>query len=351
MLLNKDFKSMYKTPKERRPRWPMMKNLSVFCLAFLLFSEFGHAAPPLTDREDVGKFIRKMTSEHGFDREQLTSVFQKISLKDSIIRAITRPAESKPWHAYRKIFITNNRINQGVDFWHSNAEILAEVEKQYGVPAEIVVAIIGVETGYGRNTGSYRVADALSTLAFEYPKRSSFFSRELEHFLVLCREEKIDPLIPVGSYAGAMGIPQFMPSSYRSYAVDQDQDGRRDIWKNNRDAIGSVSNYFKKHRWIPSTPIAFPARPEGEEFRELLSSGLKPDTTISQIKDAGIKIPTEIESDQQAKVLELESSQGLVYWITLTNFYVITRYNHSALYAMAVYQLSQEIVNRRNDKT
>ncbi len=343
---------MYKTPKERLPRWPMIQNLSVFWLALLLLcSGFGHAAPPLTDREDVGKFIRKMTKEHGFDRQQLTSVFQKIRLKDSIIRAITRPAESKPWHTYRKIFITNNRINRGVDFWHSNAAILAEVEKQYGVPAEIIVAIIGVETGYGRNTGSYRVADALSTLAFEYPKRSSFFSRELEHFLVLCREENIDPLIPVGSYAGAMGIPQFMPSSYRSYAVDQNQDGRRDIWKSNHDAIGSVSNYFKKHRWIPSAPIVFPARPEGDEFRKLLSSGLKPDTTIGQIRDAGIKVPAEIQPDQQAKVLELESSQGPAYWVTLTNFYVITRYNHSPLYAMAVYQLSQEIVNKRDNKT
>jgi membrane-bound lytic murein transglycosylase B len=318
-----------------------------FILVTLFLSGCGYAAPPLAEREDIKGFIDKMVAVHEFKREELVRMFNQVNLKDGIIRAITRPAEAKPWYLYRQLFITDRQIDDGVEFWSSNAPSLTEAEQQYGVPAEIIVAILGVETGYGTNKGSYRVIDALSTLAFDYPKRSEFFLKELKHFLILCREESMDPLQPVGSYAGAMGIPQFMPSSYRNYAKDQDHDGRRDIWKNNRDAIASVANYFNQHGWIKGGSVTFRAVIEGNEFQKLISSGLETNTDLRTMQASGIKIPAGIDLDQQARLLQLENEYGPSFWVTLANFYVITRYNHSALYAMAVYQLSREILYKK----
>lgn len=335
-------------PNSIPKRYSMIKNTPVYCLVFaLLFSGCGYASPSLTQREDVKAFIDRMVGDHGFKQKDLTELFETVRLKDGIIRAMTRPAESKPWHVYRKIFITDRQIDGGVEFWRNNAVALADAEKQYGVPPEIIVAILGVETRYGNNAGSYRVIDALSTLAFDYPKRSPFFTSELEQFLILCREENIDPLSPIGSYAGAMGIPQFMPSSYRNFAKDQDNDGQRDIWQNNQDAIASVANYFTEHGWIRDGIVTFPAIIQGTEFTKLLSKGLKPDTTVRAIKSSGINVPPNIDTSQEAKLLKLDHEHGPSYWVTLPNFYVITRYNHSALYAMAVYQLSREILHRK----
>ncbi len=326
----------------------MSKSFVIYwILLSTLLSGCGYASPSLAERDDIKGFIDKMVAAHDFNREDLIRLFKKVSIKDAIIRAMTRPAESKPWYIYRTLFVTDRQIDGGVEFWLSNASSLAEAEQQHGVPAEIIVAILGVETGYGENAGSYRVIDALSTLAFDYPKRSAFFTKELKHFLILCREESIDPLQPVGSYAGAMGIPQFMPSSYRNYAQDQDNDGRRDIWKSNRDAIASVANYFNRHGWIKDGQVTFRAVIEGTEFQKLISTGLKSNTDLRTIHAAGVRIPAGIDLDQQAQLLQLENEYGPSYWVTLANFYVITRYNHSALYAMAVYQLSREILYKK----
>ncbi|MGH8551087.1 MAG: lytic murein transglycosylase B [Methylococcales bacterium] len=329
----------------------MTKNLAVYWVIFsMLLSGCGYASSSLTHREDVKAFIDKMAGQHGFSRENLVELFKNVRIKDAIIRAMSRPAESKPWHVYRSLFISERQIDAGLEFWLSNVASLAEAERQTGVPAEIIVAILGVETRYGDNAGSYRVIDALATLAFDYPKRGVFFAGELEQFLILCREEQIDPLQPVGSYAGAMGIPQFMPSSFRTFAKDQDHDGRRDIWNNNRDAIASVANYFSEHGWIKGGPVTFPAIIQGDGFRSFLSTGLKPNTSLSLMQAAGINIPAGIDLNQDARLLQLDNEYGPSYWVTLANFYVITRYNHSALYAMAVYQLSREILYRKETR-
>ena len=297
--------------------------------------------------EILQEFIEKMASQHHFDKKKLNALFQSVELKPAIIKAMTRPAEAMPWFKYRKIFMTDARIKAGIDFWQNNEATLAQTEQQTGVPAAIVVAIIGVETFYGKNTGSYRVIDALSTLGFDYPKRSPFFLSELEHFLLLCRDENIDPLSPTGSYAGAMGMPQFMPSSYRAYAADFDGDQRSDIWHNPNDVIASVANYFVKHHWQPGQDIAFQVNANGENYKSALGGGLNPDLTLDELHALNIALPEHLSHDQKAKLLDFEQEQGHDLWLALDNFYVITRYNHSPLYAMAVYQLSQAIADKK----
>ncbi|MGR9116760.1 MAG: lytic murein transglycosylase B [Gammaproteobacteria bacterium] len=301
-----------------------------------------------TDHSEVlQEFIEKMADRHHFDKTELNSLFQSVEFKPAIIKAMTRPAEAMPWYKYRKIFMTDARIEAGADFWVDNETTLAEVERQTGVPASIIVAIIGVETFYGKNTGSYRVIDALSTLGFDYPKRSPFFLSELEHFLLLCRDENIDPLEPTGSYAGAMGMPQFMPSSYRTYAADFDGDLRRDIWQNPDDVVASVANYFVKHHWQQGQDVAFEVRAHGEHYKSALGGDLKPVLTIAELQSMQVEAPEPLNPDQKAKLLAFEQEQGSSLWLALDNFYVITRYNHSPLYAMAVYQLSQAIADKK----
>ncbi len=290
--------------------------------------------------------IDQLVAEEGFEREALVAVFGDASRQDSIIEAMNRPAEkTKAWYEYRRIFINDKRIEGGVAFHREHAETLARAEAETGVPAEIIVAIIGVETYYGRISGSYRVIDALTTLAFDYPRRSEFFTKELKHFLILTRDQGMDPLEPVGSYAGAMGYGQFMPSSYRSYAVDFDGDDKADIWTNPVDAIGSVANYFKAHGWTPGGPVTEQASPPAQVPEDMLSRGraLKPRFTVSEFLAAGFGIEAELDPQAEAIGIEFEVEDGLEYWLGLHNFYVITRYNHSAMYAMAVYDLSQAI--------
>ncbi|MGM0593396.1 MAG: lytic murein transglycosylase B [Pseudomonadota bacterium] len=294
------------------------------------------------------EFIQKMGSEHDFSPEELEALFAQVEHKQSIIDAISRPAESKPWYQYRPIFVTASRIRQGVDFWHDNQALLEQAEKEYGVPAHIIVAIIGVETRYGRHSGRYRVMDALSTLAFDYPKRSDFFRRQLEAFLLMSREEQRDPLEFLGSYAGAMGMPQFIPSSFRAYAVDFDGDGRRDLWENTSDVIGSVANYFAEHKWQPGEPITSRATLHGEAPTELVEKGYKPSLTMAQLRQAGIRPVDDYNDSDKVALLALESTPGkMQYWVAQHNFYVITRYNHSPLYAMAVHQLAEAIRTTR----
>jgi len=318
-------------------------------LLFLLISP-GLSAENVTS-PDIALFIKEMGAKHQFDPKKLEATFGAVEIKQGILRAIAKPAERKPWHEYRKIFLTRSRINGGVKFWKNNAAILTKAQTHYGIPPEIIVAIIGVETRYGKNTGGFRVIDALSTLAFHYPKRSKFFRNELKEFLLLCREEKMDPLQPQGSYAGAMGIPQFMPSSFRYYAADFDGDKKRDIWGNRQDVIGSVANYFAKHGWQRNKAIAYPvaALQENKNLRDYLADkSLKPDRTIAEFNAMGVTISEKLSSQTSAKLLAFEQKKVTDYWIGLQNFWVITRYNHSPLYALAVFQLSQEILRQHN---
>ncbi len=299
--------------------------------------------PDLSQQGDVRAFIADMARRHGFDKAQLAAWFKAAQVRPAIIDAISRPAESKPWYEYRPIFLQSSRIEGGVAFWEQHAQALERAERVYGVPPQIVTAILGVETRYGSRQGSYRVLDALVTLAFDYPPRAAFFKSELEQYLLLTREEDIDPLSLTGSYAGAMGQSQFISSSYRHYAVDFDGDGKRDLWNNSTDAIGSVANYFKEHGWERGGGVAVPVTSGGDHGRELVAKGLKPSITVQELRQYGIKTAASLPAGDKVALIELEQKSGPEYWAGLQNFYVITRYNHSPLYAMAVYQLSEEI--------
>ena len=289
-------------------------------------------------------FTERLVDEDGFEREELERLFAAAERQDSILEAIARPAEkTKPWHAYREIFVTDKRTRQGVAFMRKHGETLARAQTETGVPASIIAAILGVETFYGRITGSYRVVNALATLAFDYPPRSEFFTRELRHFLILTREQGLEPLALRGSYAGAMGYGQFMPSSYRSYAVDFDGDGSVDIWDNPVDAIGSVANYLKQHGWRRDENIILPARRSGGIPDSWINAGLKPERSVAQFTAAGLEPIGDAPDDAPATGLAMQGDEDIEYWIGLHNFYVITRYNHSAMYALAVYQLSQRL--------
>ena len=295
------------------------------------------------DIEAIREFIGEMVRRHEFDARDLESLLRQAKLRRDIIRAISRPAESKPWREYRPIFLTPRRIAGGRRFMQENADILQRASASFGVPGEIITAIIGVETFYGRHKGRYPVIDSLATLAFAYPPRARFFRSELEQYLLMTREQNMDPLKQTGSYAGAMGMPQFISSSFRAYAVDFDGDGKRDLWQNHHDVIGSVANYFKRHGWRSGEPIARRVKVKGEDYRALLGRQLKPRWTPAQLRAAGVEVPADVPAERLATFIELEGENGPEYWLGWHNFYVITRYNHSKLYAMAVFQLSQAI--------
>ena len=315
-----------------------------FLFAFSLFSANVSAAD-FSDKKAVKTFIKEMAKKHKFNKQHLEKLFSRAKMYDSILEAIARPAEGKPWYQYRPIFVTKKRTQGGVDFWKENAEALERAEKTYGVPAEIIVAIIGVETRYGKHAGVYPVFDSLATLAFGYPPRATFFKSELEHFLLMTREEGFDAQKLLGSYAGAMGMPQFISSSFRRYAVDFDGDGKRDLWNNTTDAIGSVANYFRKHHWKPGLPIVHKVSVDTKrkEYKKLLTKSLKPSHTQLELLLGGVTLPSGINKEYKGKLIVLEKPVGEDHWVAWDNFYVITRYNHSALYSMAVYQLSQQI--------
>jgi len=295
-------------------------------------------------------FIDQMVTRHSFDRVDLTQLLNKAKVKQSILKIMLPPkklgAKPKPWYKYRQNFVTKSRINKGLQYWQQNASALKRAEKTYGVPAEIILAIIGVETIYGRNKGNIRIIDALKTLAFHYPRRAEFFRGELEHFLLLTREEGMNPLQPKGSYAGAMGIGQFMPSSFRRYAVDFNGDGKRNIWTNNTDAIGSVANYFQRFGWKTGEPVIKPTqiRPNGVE--NLMGLKFKPQYTLQQLKPMGLLYHGNESDNTAVMFIDLETEIGTSYWVGFENYYVITRYNRSKRYAMAVYHLAQALANR-----
>ena len=293
--------------------------------------------------------VERMVEEHAFDRDELIELFARTEKKQAIIDAMDRPAERvRPWHEYKQIFIQELRINRGVEFWRANGAVLERASQEYGVDPAIIVAIIGVETMYGRITGGYRVMDALATLAFDYPRRSPFFTSELENYLILTREQDKNPLELKGSYAGAMGYGQFMPSSYRNYAVDFDGDDRIDIWDNTTDAIGSVANYLAGHGWRRGEPVAVPAAVGDDySYEQLEWNELKvPDITLAELESRGFTPAAPQDSSLAAVPLRLDTEDGHEFWLGFNNFYVITRYNHSYRYAMAVYQLSELIRER-----
>ncbi len=307
------------------------------------------AVSPLLVAKTVSldEFINSMIQEHRFNKTQLQQLFKQVQKKNSILKAMKRPGEAKPWYEYRKIFLTPDRINAGVTFWRKHAKTLAQAEKTYGVPAEIIVAIIGVETFYGKQFGNFRVIDSLYTLGFYYPKRADFFRNELTEFLLLTREEKVNPLYPKGSYAGAVGYGQFIPSSYRNYAIDFDGDGVRNLWNNVEDSIGSIGNYLrnysKSYGWQPNQIIIKPTKVRPDAVESLLALKFKPQFTVHQLKQKGLQFATDQYDKQLGLLIDLETEQGKLYWVGFNNFYMITRYNKSNRYAMAVYQLAQAI--------
>jgi membrane-bound lytic murein transglycosylase B len=295
------------------------------------------------EREEVSLFISEMVEE-GFDATALRQEFAAARYQQSIVDAIFRPAEKTlTWDGYQDIFLTERRVRGGVEFIQLHHAAFEAAEAKYGVPIPLIASIIGVETYYGRITGKYRVIDSLSTLAFDYPPRAKFFRSELKEFLRLTREENQSIQAPLGSYAGAMGYGQFISSSYRHYAVDFDGDGRRDIWNNPVDAIGSVANYLARHGWRAGDVVTVPAQLEQETTEEIFNVSLKPNQSISELSKLGVLATLPIEGDQQVSAMRLEGKEGAEYWLGFNNFYVITRYNHSKLYAMAVFQLSEQI--------
>lgn len=325
---------------------PLALRLSCLCLVAGLSSSC-FAEPPPVPHPGVEEFAAKAAAEHDLDEQAVLELLQQAEFKQSIVDAISRPAESKPWYDYRPIFLTQKRIDAGVVFWNENKERISKAAERYQVDPQYIVAIIGVETSYGRNTGSYRVLDALATLSFHYPDtgndRSAFFSSELMNFLVLGQEESLPLNEVTGSYAGAMGLGQFMPSSYRAYAVDLDGDGRRDLWSSLDDIIGSVANYLHVHGWAYEEPVAMKATRSADADMSLVAErDYKVKHSVADLAAGGF-VAAGADPAAMATVTGLEEKTGEEYWLTFKNFYVITRYNRSPLYAMAVYELSEEI--------
>ncbi|MEX2487969.1 MAG: lytic murein transglycosylase B [Pseudomonadales bacterium] len=310
-----------------------------------LFPAFGFANGEYATRSDVRDFARELAAEHReFSVEEILSAFESATYKQNIIDAISRPAEKTlQWDEYQDIFLTARRISGGKNFMSKYETELEAARERFGVPPEIVAAIIGVETMYGSNRGSFKVLDALTTLAFDYPPRSAFFKSELRHFFLLAREEKQQVTEVLGSYAGAMGYGQFIPSSYRHYAVDFDNDGVRDIWNNPVDAIGSVANYLSEHGWEANQPVALRVTAPPEVNDKVFTDAYKPSMTLGDVTDHGVKVGAGLARETKVAAMSFKGKSGDEYWLGMKNFYVITRYNHSKLYAMAVYQLSQSL--------
>jgi membrane-bound lytic murein transglycosylase B len=326
-----------------------MKFFKSFLVLGLCITSVNIHASPL---ELQKQFVDSMVEKHQFDRQVIESTLEKATKNETVLRSIAKPWEAKPWYQYYPIFLTEKRLTKGLAFWQTHQKTLARAEQETGVPAEIIVAIIGVETFYGAYLGKYSVLDALVTLGFHYPPRSKFFRSELAQLFLLAKEENFDITELKGSYAGAMGWGQFISSSYRFYAVDFDFDGVRDLLNNPVDAIGSIANYFKKHHWKANTDIAYKAQVSGSQYPALLSKSLKYSHQWSQLQAAGVSIAEpSLSQEVNVKLLEFTQPNNKEYWVGLPNFYVITRYNHSPLYAMAVFQFSQQLKQGFNAST
>ncbi len=336
-------------PKKKKPQKPVAASVDTQ-------GEFAN----FTQWQAVGEFIDAMVAKHGFDKAQLQATLRQAHFMDSAIKLI-KPAPAgfvKNWHAYRARSIEPVRIRSGVQFWNQYAEALARAESQYGVPAEIIVGILGIETVYGKNTGQFRVMDVITTLAFAYPntpkkaERSAFFQDQLEHTLLLARESNLDPFSLLGSYAGAIGLPQFMPGSIRQYAVDFDGDGKIDLRSSPIDAIGSIAHYLQKHGWRPNEPMVFPVSvwdTSGNAlWQSFVNQGLSAQNKLSDLQAAGITTPIEPPADLLYGLIDLPNGQEPAeYWLGTNNFFVITQYNRSYFYAMSVIELGRIVKKQR----
>ncbi|MGI9343675.1 MAG: lytic murein transglycosylase B [Gammaproteobacteria bacterium] len=301
-----------------------------------------------TGRTDVQVFVDELVEQHGFERPWLEATLRDGEKKQKILDAISRPAEKTlAWHEYRKIFVTPKRIDAGVEFWREHGERLDRIAADTGVPPEIMAAIVGVETYYGRLTGGFRVLDALATLGFDYPPRAKFFRGELKEFFLLTREEQLTMDDVVGSYAGAMGPPQFIPSSYRAYAVDGDGDGRRDLLGNWDDILASVANYFVEHGWRSGEPVAVRSVVDDPQRFPVGKNKLALKHTVGSLAAEGVHFETQLDESAPTQLFGFEGDDGDEYWVGFKNFYVITRYNRSAMYAMAVYQLADALATAK----
>ncbi len=314
---------------------------------FLLWAALcASAHASYAERPEVQAFVDDMAKRHGFARSELRRVFAQARRAEPVLEAIARPAERvRSWEEYRALLVGERRIAEGVEFWKKYPRTLERAERKYGVPPEVIVAIIGVETFYGRNTGNWRVVDALTTLAFDYPPRARFFRSELEQYLLFAREAGIDVFSVRGAYAGAIGLPQFMPSSTRQYAVDFDGNGTIDLQRSRSDAIGSVGNFLKVHGWQRDRGVLLAARVGGEAWRAYADGGLGPPRhSMETLRQAGIEFEAPQSADAAGALIELATPEKPSdYRVGLRNFYVLTRYNRSAFYATAVADLAREL--------
>jgi membrane-bound lytic murein transglycosylase B len=319
----------------------------LFVAAAVLGASSRPAAAIDVKRPEVKDFIAHMADTSPFTKHQLRKLLKAAQSQPAIIDAMDRPAEkAKPWYDYRPIFVTERRIREGTDFWMAHRQALDQASIRSGVAPEYLAAILGVETYYGRLTGSYRVIDALSTLAFDYPARAKFFRDELEQFLLLTRDERLNPLSVKGSYAGAMGAPQFMPSNYRRYAVDAAADGRIDLWTNWPDVCESVGNYLKEHGWNAGEPVLAEASVAADKAADLDGRKLALSETVGSLRAKGVNFDSALAEDAPTLLIAMDETDGVHWRVGYNNFYVITRYNHSALYAMAVYELAAALKQR-----
>ena len=322
---------------------------ALVCAAATAQPETAPALAPRFDlaRPEIASFIDEVVERDGLSRKDVRALIEAAQPQPKIIEAMTRPIEKiSPWWEYHDRFVTPERISDGVQFWSDHRLTLEQAAAAYQVPAEYIVAILGVETHYGRNTGHYRALDALTTLAFDYPPRQKFFRSELEQFLVLAKENKLDPRAVTGSYAGALGAPQFMPSQYRRYAVDANTDRQRDLWNDWDDIIASVANYLHEYGWKPGAPVLAETRLEPDPSFQIEPRNLELNETVDSLTAHGIKVQLDVPGDTPALLLSAEQRDGPSYRVGFHNFYVISRYNASARYVMAVYDLAQAIAQR-----
>lgn len=326
-----------------------MKFLVVILISLCSLSAFAKDAKGLrySDRDDVRGFINDLAAEEGFNRAELMALFRDVEHQAQVIKAYLKPAErALSWKKYRKIFIKKGRIEKGVEFWQANADVLKRAEEATGVPPEMIVAIIGVETRFGTYKGKNKVLDSLTTLAFEREKRQAFFRLELKEFLLLCREQGFNPREVKGSYAGAMGMPQFISSSYRAYAVDFDDDKKIDLFNNVEDVIGSVANYFKKHGWKAGETVVTDAVVKSDLSDHAVGrgrKGLKPKHNTAYYAQLGATPSQPVNKEEPLVLMYFDDEKSGLYKLGHHNFYVISRYNHSSMYSLAAYQLSQQI--------
>jgi len=331
----------------RLPLWPVRAVINIaLCLGIFMgvlnSSQVLAAGGAYLDRDDVIDWVKTTVAQTDLDIDYVRSQLALATRQEKVLERISAPAEKTlTWGEYRKIFIQQKRIAAGREFLNENRALFKRAEESFGVPSAVVAAIIGVETFYGRYKGKDQALSALATLAFDYPRRGKFFQRELREFLLLAQEESFEPSAIRGSYAAAMGMPQFISSSYRSYAVDFDGDGRRDLWESKADIIGSVANYLATHGWLENEPVAEQVRPDGKAYRKLIGKKLLPDLRRKQLHAAGVK--TEARSVKEKSLMELQAVDGKQVWVGFHNFYVITRYNRSRLYALAVHELSKAL--------